>query len=82
VILAQWTDQGLSDPAKFPGYPHGSAQAMVESINLDIEVLGADCVDLRPNLPGVEHEEILEQIELIGSEVLPKLTFPVTAAAS
>jgi alkanesulfonate monooxygenase SsuD/methylene tetrahydromethanopterin reductase-like flavin-dependent oxidoreductase (luciferase family) len=80
VILAQWRDGGVSDPAKFPGYPHGSPEAMVEAINLDIEVLELDCVDLRPNLPGVEHHEILEQIHMIGSEVLPKLAFPVTTA--
>jgi alkanesulfonate monooxygenase SsuD/methylene tetrahydromethanopterin reductase-like flavin-dependent oxidoreductase (luciferase family) len=55
------------------GYVSGEPEEVVHRLYEAARSTGATAFNLRLHLPGISHEQIRQQIELIGSKVLPEL---------
>jgi hypothetical protein len=49
--------------------------ALSERVHASVSAVGADAVNLRVHMPGVERRAIREQIERLGADVVPRLVF-------
>ena len=57
----------------------GEPDHIVEEIGRYRERLGVDCMVFRMQWPGVEHSSVMKQIELMATEVIPRVTGPGSA---
>jgi alkanesulfonate monooxygenase SsuD/methylene tetrahydromethanopterin reductase-like flavin-dependent oxidoreductase (luciferase family) len=60
--------RGFAEP-----FLHGSDEHVLEELRHDVEEFGLDALNIRFNLPGTTHDDVLEQIARFGDTVLPHL---------